>query len=267
MGSTRTPLRPGPMRTSPNGYLPRRPLGRGPRVPLGEVGTDWRQHRRAPRAQGQLAWQPGRVGRGRWSDNTPDGVDAPGTLSGCTNSAGNRTLTCSTTGSGQASTEVTALPGDYTLNIRIESAFTLIAEVGGTDAGTTTPTAADIPDPVLTVLPPRPTDFIVTVGDTELHLTWENPNNSGITGFQYRVSTDSSVSWNPDWTTIPNSDANTTTYTVTGLTNETVYTFVVRAVSGSLLGARPPTRSTRPRRSCPTPRQASQPRRATKRYT
>ncbi len=153
------------------------------------------------------------------------------------------------------------------VQIRIESAFTLIAEVGGTDAGTTTPTAADIPDPVLTVLPPRPTDFIVTVGDTELHLTWENPNNSGITGFQYRVSTDSGVSWNPDWTTIPNSDANTTTYTVTGLTNETVYTFVVRAVSGSLLGARPPTRSTRPRRSCPTPRQASQPRRATKRYT
>ena len=79
--------------------------------------------------------------------------------------------------------------------------------------------------------PAQPPNFRATLGDTEVTLSWNNPRNSTITHYQYRVSADGSTSWTPDWTNMPDSGRSTTRFTVTGLTNDTTYTFEVRAVN------------------------------------
>ena len=79
--------------------------------------------------------------------------------------------------------------------------------------------------------PTQPSNFRATLGDTEVTLTWNNPSNSTITHYQYRVSADGGTNWTPDWTTMPDSGRSTTRFTVTGLTNDTTYTFEVRAVN------------------------------------
>ena len=68
-------------------------------------------------------------------------------------------------------------------------------------------------------------------------LSWDNPNNASITKYQYRQSTDSGKTWSPDWTNITASDKNTTSHTVTNLTNGIEYTFEVRAVNATGNGA------------------------------
>ena len=70
-----------------------------------------------------------------------------------------------------------------------------------------------------------------TVADTMV-LTWETPwaNGRDITEFQVRHVAGSTAGGT--WTDILNSDADTTTHTVTGLTAGTQYTFEVRAVNG-----------------------------------
>ena len=89
------------------------------------------------------------------------------------------------------------------------------------------------------VLPPPiapgiPTNVEATGGDTEVDLSWEIPSNGGspITEYQYQQKT--SGSWNNTWTSIPDSGisgVNRTRYTVPNLTNDTAYTFRLRAVN------------------------------------
>ena len=79
--------------------------------------------------------------------------------------------------------------------------------------------------------PAQPSGFRATHGDTEVSLSWNNPGDSTITHYQYRVSPDGRASWTPDWTNIPDSNRSTTRLTVEGLTNDTEYTFEVRAVN------------------------------------
>ena len=84
--------------------------------------------------------------------------------------------------------------------------------------------------------PPAPaavTNLAAVAGDQQVMLSWSNPNNASITGYQYRQSTDSGSNWSPDWTNITGSDKNTTSHTVTSLTNDTVYTFEIRAVNAT----------------------------------
>ena len=75
--------------------------------------------------------------------------------------------------------------------------------------------------------PAKPTRLAAAPGDTKVALTWDNPNNRRIT--KWRYSKDNGT----NWTDVPNSGANTTAYTVTGLTNNTEYTFRVRAYTTS----------------------------------
>ena len=56
-------------------------------------------------------------------------------------------------------------------------------------------------------------------------LSWNNPNNATITKYQYHHARAL------EWKDIPGSGAGTTGYTVTGLTNGTLYAFQVRAVN------------------------------------
>ena len=78
--------------------------------------------------------------------------------------------------------------------------------------------------------PAAPAGLSATPDDGQVTLTWDDPGNSTITGYQY--NTDGGETF----TDIPGSDAGTTSYTVTGLTNGTEYTFSVRAVNPSGLG-------------------------------
>ena len=63
-------------------------------------------------------------------------------------------------------------------------------------------------------------------------LTWENPGNAGITGYEVRYEVSTSAL--PEtWDAIEGSDGNTTSHEITGLTNGTRYTLEVRNDVGS----------------------------------
>ena len=81
--------------------------------------------------------------------------------------------------------------------------------------------------------PAAPTGLTATAGSGQVTLSWTAPNNSTISGYQYRQKAGSGSFGS--WTDIPNSDAKTT-HTVTGLTVGTEYTFEVRAVAGTANG-------------------------------
>ncbi len=67
-------------------------------------------------------------------------------------------------------------------------------------------------------------------------LTWENPGNAGITGYEVRYEVSTSAL--PEtWDAIEGSDGNTTSHEITGLTNGTRYTLEVRAENAAGAGA------------------------------
>ena len=84
--------------------------------------------------------------------------------------------------------------------------------------------------------PDAPTGLTATACNGQVTLSWENPNNADITKYQYHIRIgDTGANWR-GWRTIGTSNANTTSHTVTGLTNGQVYTFVVRARTGTTNG-------------------------------
>ena len=83
--------------------------------------------------------------------------------------------------------------------------------------------------------PAAPMNLSATPDDGQVTLSWANPANNTITKYQYRRKTDTGTYGS--WTDIPNSGDTTTSYTVTGLTNGTQYTFEVRAVNAGGNGA------------------------------
>ena len=105
-----------------------------------------------------------------------------------------------------------------------------------TVAADTTVTITDDDD-----VPGTPT-LTAEAGDAEVTLNWTTPNagTSAIDGYDYRVGV-SAMTWNPDWTAIPDSGAggaNASSYPVTMyagsvLVNNTPYTFEVRARSAA----------------------------------
>ena len=82
-----------------------------------------------------------------------------------------------------------------------------------------------------------PANFTAASGeDRRATLGWDNSGDDSITSFQYRYRVSSQSAWNPDWTAIPGSRWNTTSYTVRNLVNLTGYTFEARALRGALEG-------------------------------
>ena len=90
--------------------------------------------------------------------------------------------------------------------------------------------------------PSQPTGLSATSGDRQVTLRWDDQSSeTNITKWQYRYVLERDGGNRPPtaWKDIPNSDRNTTSYTVTGLTNWRVYQFDIRAVAGSLMGPKP----------------------------
>ena len=96
--------------------------------------------------------------------------------------------------------------------------------------------------------PAKPSGFRLEAGNTQARLLWTDPGNSSIAGWQYSLKTTGDYG---AWTDIPGSSAATVRYTVTGLTNDTAYTFRLRAVNGSGGGAPSDEASATPREARP----------------
>ena len=80
--------------------------------------------------------------------------------------------------------------------------------------------------------PSAPQNLTANAGNARATLEWDHPTSYdeiATTNYQYRHDGGSGT-WT-SWTGIPGGDAQTTSYTVTGLTNDTTYTFEVRAVN------------------------------------
>ncbi len=84
-------------------------------------------------------------------------------------------------------------------------------------------------------LPDAPTGLVGATASGQVTLSWDDPDDDSITGYEYRVGTTSGgvTSWDPDWTGIADSDDTTTSHTATGLVDGTTYTFEVRAANTS----------------------------------
>ena len=82
-----------------------------------------------------------------------------------------------------------------------------------------------------TMAPAAPEDFTVTPGDGEVVLAWTDPDDAGIVRWEYRRKTGDGDYG--EWIPIPNSEADTATYTVENIDNDVVHVFQVRAVNAT----------------------------------
>ena len=81
--------------------------------------------------------------------------------------------------------------------------------------------------------PAAPANLLPNAGDTQVQLTWDDPDDSSIDKYEFRWK-EGGESFG-DWKPISGSGANTTVHTVTGLTNDVEYTFEVSAVDDQAL--------------------------------
>ena len=70
-------------------------------------------------------------------------------------------------------------------------------------------------------------------GDGGVRLSWSDPADSTLTGYQHRYRNTSDNGWNPDWTNIPGSGAATTSHTLTGMAKNLSHTLEVRMLRGT----------------------------------
>ena len=91
------------------------------------------------------------------------------------------------------------------------------------------------------VPPGMPGGFRLAPQTGSAALAWTAPSQNGgvaVTGYEYRVSADGGITWDPDWMPVPDAGgdgnrADETAYTVTGLDNGTLHTIQLRAVNAA----------------------------------
>ena len=106
---------------------------------------------------------------------------------------------------------------------------------------TATPTAG---------VPGQPTGLVAVADDRAVRLAWDDPGNADITGWQVSTRPAGSA-WpaNGGWTAVPDSGADTTGHTVTGLDNGRRYDFRIRAATSAGAGLVSGIASASPRRT------------------
>ncbi|TGG94743.1 MAG: hypothetical protein ERJ67_01800, partial [Aphanocapsa feldmannii 277cV] len=139
----------------------------------------------------------------------------------------------------------------YNLDHETEYVFAVRAKSnsGYSPISTITATAVATPD--------VPQDLDAASKDGKITLTWDKLRNQGVTKYHYAKSqnnvTHPADFDSADWSKISSSNGNTTSYTVTGLTNGTKYSFAVRAENGSGIGSGGSrTRQQKPQFNAPT---------------
>ena len=145
------------------------------------------------------------------SDWNPDWTDLPG--SGATTTS--TTLTDLTNGI------------EYTFQVR-----SVIREGGSDEFGT----EAEVKSvPRESLVAPRELTAI-SADDGQIALSWDDPMDVTISGYQYRYMSTADSDWNPDWTDLPGSGATTTSHILSGLMNNVLYTVELRAMRDGVSG-------------------------------
>ena len=97
-------------------------------------------------------------------------------------------------------------------------------------------TATEVDNDEITV-PAAPTGLTAVAGDSSVALAWSDPADSSITGYEYQVNHNDTATGNlsgwGSWQSIADSDADTTSHTITGLTNGKEYRYKLRAVNAT----------------------------------
>ena len=155
--------------------------------------------------------------------------DADNTLSGTAPtsdrfSSNQTTITITLTAAENTTQNDGAHDVTFALQTNPDSPYTL----GDTSSVTITVRDDDTP-------PTAPQNLEAQAGNTEARLTWQAPlppvpdHRQPVMRYEYRLQVGSGSFG--AWTTIPDSDENTTSHTFTGLVNDMVHTFEVRAVN------------------------------------
>ena len=140
-------------------------------------------------------------------------------------------LTGTLTIAANETTGILEVPTGIDADNEADETFTMTLSSVSTNAtlGTATATGTITNDDA----PAAPTDFQAEVGDTEVELSWDAPaSGANITRHEFRYK--EGAGEYRSWTDIPSSapeETNEKGYTVTGLTNEVVHTFQLRAVN------------------------------------
>ncbi len=121
---------------------------------------------------------------------------------------------------GTTSHTVTGLTGGtaYSFQVRAVTGTSVFGAMS--DTASATPTVP---------LPEVPTNVAAAAGDARVTLSWDDPMDDSITGYEYQQRVEGAL-WPDGWTSIANS-ASLTEYAVTGLTNGTTYEFHLQAVN------------------------------------
>lgn len=125
----------------------------------------------------------------------------------------------------------------------VEHTFKIRA-INASGNGAESDTASATPQPV----PAKPTGLRAEAGNTQARLFWTDPDDSTISGWQYRFRTGEDYG---AWMDMPASSSSTVRHTVTGLANNTAHTFRIRALNASGAGAESDEAGATPREAVP----------------
>ena len=84
-------------------------------------------------------------------------------------------------------------------------------------------------------VPEAPSGLTAAGGDQSIALSWDDPGDDSITGYQFRERFSEAVGWHC-WRHIYGSDASTTSHTMPDLTNRTRYEVQLRALNSAGAG-------------------------------